>query len=59
MRKKDYKEVEALTRKAFWNLYVPGCDKQYLVHIMREHCDFISELDSTVEVDGHIFYIYR
>ena len=25
--KADYAEVEELTREAFWNLYVPGCDE--------------------------------
>lgn len=34
---KDYRKVEEITRKAFWNLYVPGCDEHYLVHIMRSH----------------------
>ena len=31
----DYRRVEEITRKAFWNLYVPGCVEHYLVHIMR------------------------
>jgi hypothetical protein len=22
---KDYKTVEEITRKSFWNLYIPGC----------------------------------
>ena len=25
VEKQDYKEVENLIRKAFWNVYVPGC----------------------------------
>ncbi|MBM3181873.1 MAG: N-acetyltransferase [Chloroflexi bacterium] len=41
----DYREVEELTREAFWNLYVPGCEEHYLVHKMRTHPDFIPELD--------------
>lgn len=41
----DYREVEELTREAFWNLYVPGCEEHYLVHNMRTHPDFIPELD--------------
>lgn len=53
-KKEDYREVEELTRNAFWNLYVPGCDEHYLVHIMREHCDFIPELDLLIEVNGCI-----
>ena len=48
---KDYRQVEELTREAFWNLYVPGCNEHYLVHIMRNHPDFISELDF-VAIDG-------
>lgn len=33
----DYERVEEITRKAFWNLYVPGCIEHYLVHVMRSH----------------------
>ena len=52
--KSDYRKVEELTREAFWNLYVPGCNEHYIVHIMREHKDFISELDLVAELDGKI-----
>jgi predicted N-acetyltransferase YhbS len=48
----DYRETEELTRKAFWNVYVPGCEEHYLVHVMREHEDFIPELDFVMEQDG-------
>ncbi len=50
----DYKRVEEITRKAFWNLYVPGCFEHYLVHVMRSHKDFLSELDLVIEVDNQI-----
>lgn len=57
---KDMREVEELTRKAFWNLNVPGCNEHYLVHIMRNHPDFIPELDFVLEEDniiiGNIMY---
>lgn len=57
---KDYARVEEITRKAFWNLYVPGCKEHYLVHIMRSHKDFLPELDLVLEVDdqviGNIMY---
>jgi len=43
--KDDFREVEILTRKAFWNVNVPGCDEHYLAHVLREHEDFIPELD--------------
>ncbi len=50
----DLREVEELTRKAFWNLNVPGCNEHYLVHVMRNHPDFIPELDFVLEKDNHI-----
>ncbi len=50
----DYREVEELTRKAFWNLNLPGCDEHYLVHIIRNHEDFIQELDLIIEHDNCI-----
>ena len=31
--KRDHQAVEELTRRAFYNLYVPGCVEHYLVHI--------------------------
>lgn len=51
---KDYQAVETLTRKAFYNIYVPGCSEHYLVRIMREHEDFIPELDLVMEQDGEL-----
>ena len=52
--RRDYEQVEALTRRAFYNQYIPGCVEHYLVHIMREHEDFIPELDFVAEEDGRI-----
>ena len=56
----DYERVEEITRKAFWNLYMPGCVEHYLVHVMRSHEDFLPELDLVIEVDhqiiGNIMY---
>lgn len=56
----DFRKVEELTREAFWNLYVPGCDEHYLVHVLRNHADFIPELDFVAIVDdkivGNIMY---
>jgi putative acetyltransferase len=52
--KADYRIVEELTKKAFWNIHAPGCNEHYLVHMMRNHPDFISELDYVMEKDGII-----
>jgi predicted N-acetyltransferase YhbS len=51
---KDYLKVEEITRKAFYNLYVPGCIEHYLVHVMRSHKDFLKALDFVIEVDNEI-----
>lgn len=51
---KDYVEVENLIRRSFYNLYIPGCMEHYLAHIMRDHKDFIKELDFVLEKDGKI-----
>ena len=51
---KDWAQVETLTRKAFYNQYMPGCMEHYLVHIMRGHPDFIPQLDLVAEIDGQI-----
>jgi predicted N-acetyltransferase YhbS len=57
----DYGKVEGITREAFWNLYVPGCNEHYLVHIMRNHMDFIKELALVAAIDdkvvGNIMYM--
>lgn len=50
----DRQAVEELTRQAFYNIYAPGCIEHYLVHIMREHGDFIPELDLVACLDGEI-----
>lgn len=53
-KKEDWELVERITRQAFYNLYVSGCVEHYLVHIMREHEDFIPELDFVLELDGQV-----
>lgn len=56
----DHQAVEALTRDAFWNHYVPGCDEHYLSHLLRSSPDFIPELDYVAvhggQVVGNIMY---
>lgn len=50
----DYRAVEELTRKAFWNVHVPRCNEHYLVHILRNHGDFVPELDLVLEEDDRL-----
>lgn len=53
-KRADYEKVEKITREAFYNQYISGCVEHYLVHIMREHEDFIPELDFVIELNGEI-----
>ncbi|MCP1225478.1 GNAT family N-acetyltransferase [Sebaldella sp. S0638] len=57
---KDYREVEELTREAFWNLYVPGANEHFIVHNLRESKSFIKELDFVAihedKIVGNIIY---
>ncbi|MBO4339828.1 MAG: GNAT family N-acetyltransferase [Bacteroidales bacterium] len=57
---KDYREVENLTREAFWNVYKPGCTEHYVLHCYRSNPDFIPELDFVMEEDeriiGHVMF---
>ena len=48
----DYREVENLTREAFWNVYAPGCLEHYVLNQYRNNPDFIPELDFVLEVDS-------
>lgn len=50
----DYRAVEELNREAFWNLSVPGATEHFLAHVMRDHEDFIPELDFVIEVGGKV-----
>ena len=58
----DYREVEVLTREAFWNVYRPGCLEHYLVHRYRGQEGFVPELDLVLEMNGrlvgHIMYVH-
>ncbi len=50
----DYRAVEELTREAFWNLHVPGCDEHYIAHVLRDCPAFLPELDFVLEIDGKV-----
>jgi predicted N-acetyltransferase YhbS len=57
---KDFRNVEILTREAFWDLYRPGCCEHLIVHKMRKVPAFIKELSYIAEeeysVVGSIIY---
>ena len=45
----DHREVENLTREAFWNVYRPGCTEHYILHMLRQDPAFVPELDFVME----------
>jgi len=51
---KDYRITENLTREAFWNLHLPGCDEHFLLHNLRKAKEFAEELDFVAVADGEI-----
>lgn len=59
-RTEDHREVENLTREAFWNVYAPGCVEHYVLHEYRTNTDFVPELDFVMELDcriiGHVMF---
>lgn len=50
----DYREVENLTREAFWNVYRPGCTEHYVLHRYRSNPDFLPRLDFVMVEEGRI-----
>ena len=58
----DYREVENLTRDAFWNVYRPGCTEHFVLHRYRSNPDFIPELSLVMTTDddnriiGHVMF---
>ena len=53
-QKEDINIVENLIRDAFWNVHEPGATEHYLAHQMRNHKDFVNELNMVAEIDGKI-----
>ena len=54
--KNDYRAVEELTREAFWNVYKPGADEHYYVHMMRNHPELAFVLEKDGKIIGNIMY---
>ena len=61
-KENDYREVENLTREAFWNVYRPGCLEHYVLHKFRDRADFVHQLSFVLEkngkIIGHIMYAH-
>lgn len=53
-RESDWRAAEEVTREAFWNLYAPGCNEHYLLHLLRDSGAFIGALDWVAEKNGEV-----
>jgi len=58
---KDHRIVEELTREAFWNVHVPGCDEHLLIKNLRKAKEFVKDLDFVAvyenKIIGNIVYV--
>ena len=56
----DHRTVEELTREAFWNVHLPGCEEHLLVRHLRNAAEFVQALDFVAICDnvitGNIMY---
>ena len=50
----DYAAAEHLTREAFWNVYRPGCNEHYILHVLRHDPACVPELDLVLEQGGRL-----
>ena len=53
-KKEEYRQVEALVRESFWNVYRPGCLEHYVLHRLRSDPAFVPELDFVMEQGGKL-----
>ncbi len=53
-REEDRRAVEELIRRAFWNVYRPGCSEHYVIHVLRNDPAFVGELDFVMESGGQL-----
>lgn len=56
----DFRDVENITREAFWDVYRPGCFEHLIVHKIRKVPAFIKELSYVAcendKIVGNIIY---
>ena len=50
----EYRAVENLVRKAFWNIYKPGCDEHLYLHQLRQSPVYLPQLSFTAWEDGKL-----
>ena len=53
-RPEEFRAVETLVRASFWNVYRPGCNEHYVLHVLRNDPAFVKELDLVMEQNGRL-----
>ncbi|MCQ2364351.1 MAG: N-acetyltransferase [Akkermansia sp.] len=53
-RPEEHRQVEELVRESFWDVYRPGCWEHYVLHVLREHADYVPELALVAEQGGRL-----
>lgn len=50
----DFKAVEHLTMRAFWNIHGPGCNEHLLVRKIRQSPDYLPNISRVAELNGKV-----
>lgn len=50
----DFKEVEHLTMRAFWNIHGPGCNEHLLVRKIRDSQDYLPDISRVAVLNGKV-----
>jgi len=50
----DYKSVELLTMRAFWNIHGPGCNEHLIVRKLRQSQDYLPDISRVAELNGKV-----
>lgn len=50
----DFKSVELLTMRAFWNIHEPGCNEHLLVRKIRQSQDYLPRISRVAELNGKV-----
>ena len=58
-RKEEYRQVEALVRESFWNVYRPGCVEHYVLNQLRNDSSFVPELELMQAPSAFVIMDYR
>ena len=53
-KESEHRQVEALVREAFWNVFRPGASEHYVLHVLRDDPAFVKELDFVLERDSEL-----